>query len=619
MYAEVLPNAPVASAFHYRIPPELESTLRAGHLVQISFGKQLLQGIVVGLTDELPEGLSETDLKFIDTLIDSNPVLTRDQLDLAYYIANRYLAPLADCLFLMLPPGLAKQGDAEYDLADLGFDAESDTQFRLIELIKKRGPLRGRQIDRALPKRNWKPAAATLVKKGVLTKRPVLQPPTVRPKQIRTARLLIPPAQVPAAQFRLRHSPRAADLLDYLFSLYPGQPALPDLLKILNLTQTDLDPLVEKGWIALTEPEPVVAATYPPDVMLKWIDKNGGKYPEAALVLHALCDSPVARVANLESLVSNPQILTDTIHRLDQHDLLRHSVNPPRVILKLNGVQLKTQTALLRKPSKRAAVLDYLAGHAEPAPVSWIYAETGAEAAHLKELADQDLIDLGAEEIVRDPLAGKIFAPTEFPRLTLDQQGAWEAIDAAFALTAAQSPISNPPFLLHGVTGSGKTEIYLRAVARTLEVNRRAIILVSDNRATVRGHSSQAETIRLALEAGVTVYSLKTAGEATPLTMKIPVWLGRAGSVRRITEETGGEILDVRGAGSLGAALAGVISRLKTRYTLGYQSTNAARDGSFRKIDVTLTERFGRPGLNYSVHARRGYYAPTETVAQTKQ
>ena len=156
---------------------------------------------------------------------------------------------------------------------------------------------------------------------------------------------------------------------------------------------------------------------------------------------------------------------------------------------------------------------------------------------------------------------------------------------------------------------------YLSVAARD---RRRAIILVSDNQATVRGHSSQAETIRLALEAGVTVYSLKTPGEATPLTLKIPVWLGGAGSVRRITEETGGEILDVRGAGSLGAALAGVISRLKTRYTLGYQSTNPARDGSFRKIDVALTERFGRPGLNYSVHARRGYYAPTETVAQTK-
>ena len=35
-------------------------------------------------------------------------------------------------------------------------------------------------------------------------------------------------------------------------------------------------------------------------------------------------------------------------------------------------------------------------------------------------------------------------------------------------------------FLLHGVTGSGKTEIYLRAIGRTLEQGRQAIVLVPE-------------------------------------------------------------------------------------------------------------------------------------------
>ena len=472
MYAEVIPSTPVASAFTYRLPAELEGSLTAGHLVQISFGRQLQQGLVVGLTDELPGNLSEADLKPIDALIDEQPVLTRAQLDLGYFIAHRYLAPLADCLFLMLPPGLAKQGDTEYDLLDLNFDAESDTQFRLIELIKKRGPLRGRQIERALPKRNWKPAATTLVKKGVLKKRAVLQPPSVRPKQIRTARLTLPPSQVPAAQFRLRHSPRAADVLDYLFSLYPGQPALPDLVRILDLADSDLQPLVDRNWIGITDPEPVVTATYPADVMRKWIAKHERDQPEAAAVLRALCDSPVAPLSTLHAPLS-------LIQSLDKQDLLRYSINPPRVILNLTGAQVKTQTAILRKPSKRAAVLAFLAEHKEPVPVSWVYAETGATVATLNDLADQDLVDLGSEEIVRDPLAGKIFVPTEPPPLTVDQQGAWEAIDSAFTLST-QSPVPHPPFLLHGVTGSGKTEIYLRAVARTLDLNHRAIILVPE-------------------------------------------------------------------------------------------------------------------------------------------
>lgn len=154
---------------------------------------------------------------------------------------------------------------------------------------------------------------------------------------------------------------------------------------------------------------------------------------------------------------------------------------------------------------------------------------------------------------------------------------------------------------------------YLSLAARD---RRRAIILISDNDPTVRGRSSQGETIRMALEAGIVVYSIKTPGEATPLTLQIPAWLGGYGSVRRITEETGGEILDVDRTGSLEAALATVVSRLKTRYTLGYQPTNGARDGTFRRIDVQLADRFGQPTLDYTVRARRGYYAPAETVAK---
>jgi hypothetical protein len=62
----------------------------------------------------------------------------------------------------------------------------------------------------------------------------------------------------------------------------------------------------------------------------------------------------------------------------------------------------------------------------------------------------------------------------------------------------------------------------------------------------------------------------------------LPNWLGGLSSVRKIAEESGGEEIDVRRVGSLQAALAAVVSRLKTRYTLGYQSTNKTADGRWR-------------------------------------
>ncbi len=147
---------------------------------------------------------------------------------------------------------------------------------------------------------------------------------------------------------------------------------------------------------------------------------------------------------------------------------------------------------------------------------------------------------------------------------------------------------------------------------------RRAIILISDNEETTRPQVSEKRLIRFAHESEAVIYSVKTPGQQAPYTMRGPMWLGGLSSVKKISRETGGEIIDVDRVGSLKAAMAAVISRLKTRYTLGYQPTNKAADGAFRAVEVRLTDRYGQPQQNYSVFTRSGYYAPREAVAQAK-
>jgi VWFA-related protein len=152
-------------------------------------------------------------------------------------------------------------------------------------------------------------------------------------------------------------------------------------------------------------------------------------------------------------------------------------------------------------------------------------------------------------------------------------------------------------------------------LAQVAPDRRRAVILISDNVNTTRPRTSEGQVIRMALETETVIHSVKTPGEFMPLTMRIPNWMGGAGSVDKITAETGGEIIDVTGLGSFDAALSAAITRLKLRYTLAYYPSNTARDGTFRKIDVRLAERFGRPAADYSVHARRGYYSGADRSA----
>ncbi len=130
------------------------------------------------------------------------------------------------------------------------------------------------------------------------------------------------------------------------------------------------------------------------------------------------------------------------------------------------------------KAARLAEILDFLIMEGQPVEVAWVYAQTGCKLEDLKQLAEEELVDLGEAEVWRDPLAEAAFVPAEPPQLTPDQDQAWGAIRAGMERLAAGESVL--PFLLHGVTGSGKTEIYLRAVGQALAQKQQAIVLVPE-------------------------------------------------------------------------------------------------------------------------------------------
>jgi primosomal protein N' (replication factor Y) len=127
---------------------------------------------------------------------------------------------------------------------------------------------------------------------------------------------------------------------------------------------------------------------------------------------------------------------------------------------------------------RRQATLRCLMREPGEVEVAWVYAESGCNLADLQELAERELVALRETEVWRDPLekveasAADTAAP---PELTPDQQTAWQALEIAL-----HSDKSQVPFLLHGVTGSGKTELYLRAAVDAVRRGRQAIVLVPE-------------------------------------------------------------------------------------------------------------------------------------------
>lgn len=155
--------------------------------------------------------------------------------------------------------------------------------------------------------------------------------------------------------------------------------------------------------------------------------------------------------------------------------------------------------------------------------------------------------------------------------------------------------------------------LYLK---REAPAARRVIILVSDNVPSTDGHASPPEVSRIALEADAAIYSIKVPGN-NPMGAGISSKLNRGlVNVKKLTEETGGEVFEVQQDGSLYISFKNVIERLKTRYTLGYYPRNAAADGKFHTLNVELADAYGRKGSAYTVLSKKGYYARSGTRSE---
>ena len=152
----------IDKTFSYHVPSALEKEIAIGKRVLVPFQKRELEGFIINILDEVTY-----ETKDIIKVIDENPVLNEELLELGKYISKKTLCNLISAYETMLPVALkAKKGTTinkryqtylEVNSIDIKLTPK---QLEIVELIKKHGRVLKSSIKSSI--------VSTLIKKNVL-------------------------------------------------------------------------------------------------------------------------------------------------------------------------------------------------------------------------------------------------------------------------------------------------------------------------------------------------------------------------------------------------------------------------------------------------------------------
>lgn len=156
------------------------------------------------------------------------------------------------------------------------------------------------------------------------------------------------------------------------------------------------------------------------------------------------------------------------------------------------GTNIKTKNLvhageIATKTAKQAEILTCLQEFEKSPSIPELIEKSGSSRSTIDKMVKEGMLKLAEEEVVRDSLSG---LPAELvekfrqePKLTAEQEEVFAVLleDLSAALSdKSVKEIQPEPWLLHGVTGSGKTEVYLRLISQALKADRTTLFLVPE-------------------------------------------------------------------------------------------------------------------------------------------
>ncbi len=407
---------------HYGIPEALAGGVEPGHMVVVPLRGKPTYGVVVELADSSPVDYT----KPIVRLVDPQPILPAYMLELARWIAYYYRCTLWQAIAPMLPPGVARRAIVTLGLSHEAISEEGeDSHNPLIQAL-------GRRQKQVVSLLQGAPKSSLTLGKlkrkydgGQSSLHSAVQ-------DLERKGLLTRHTELPAPRARQQHE----RIIRLSVSTEATSEALNDASQRAPLQAAALD------WLLKRSKQLITAGVRVTGARLQYGNGHGpvpldGTASEQDGIN---ADSDQSKTQNLKSTIEESPWLLLT-------DLYLHTGATSSTVaaLERKGLVELSQRAVYRKPVPPSAVTP----NDEPPPL------TAAQSTAWREIAAALLAGDGVGEGSR-------------------------VIDSGKEGTHHPAPITQRSFLLHGVTGSGKTEVYLRAIGLALRMGKQAIALVPE-------------------------------------------------------------------------------------------------------------------------------------------
>jgi primosomal protein N' (replication factor Y) len=169
LFADVIIPLAVKNEFTYRLPFEMNDFIKEGIRVVVPFGKaKLYTAIVTKVHDQIPKNYQ---VKYIEYVLDENPIITGKQYQFWKWIAAYYMAPIGDVMNAALPSNFKLASETKIALhPDFDGNTEqlNDRQFQIVEALEIQEILDLKEISEIVGIKTIHPIIKELIDKNIV-------------------------------------------------------------------------------------------------------------------------------------------------------------------------------------------------------------------------------------------------------------------------------------------------------------------------------------------------------------------------------------------------------------------------------------------------------------------